>query len=69
MLHTNGFTTLTPAFRKSCTFRVATIKPWTKPVAAIKLSLTGISWPPVRRSARSLAHAGRWLVPRVGMRF
>ena len=51
----NGSSTSTPAFSKSARFRVATTNPCASAVAAIRLSLTGMAVPDVRRSARSLA--------------
>jgi hypothetical protein len=41
--------TPTPAFSKSVAFLVATIKPWTRAVDAIRLSLIGIDLPFTRR--------------------
>ena len=46
----------TPAFTKSARFRVATARPWTAAVAAMKLSLIGMAFPVVRRRASSSAH-------------
>src|ERR1039457_2080929 len=46
----------TPAFTKSARFRVATARPWTTAVAAMRLSLIGMAFPVVRRRASSSAH-------------
>src|ERR1051326_2290488 len=35
----HGFTSGTPDFSKSCTFRVATVAPWARAIAAIKASI------------------------------
>ena len=53
---TNGSTMRTPAFTKSARFRVATARPWTTAVAAMRLSLIGMAFPVVRRRASSSAH-------------
>src|ERR1035437_2863479 len=53
---TNGSTIRTPAFTKSARFRVATARPWTSAVAAMRLSLIGMAFPVVRRRASSSAH-------------
>ena len=53
---TNGLTRRTPAFTKSARFRVATARPWTAAVAAMRLSLIGMALPVVRRRASSSAH-------------
>src|SRR5260221_12932784 len=45
-----------PAFTKSARFRVATARPWTAAVAAMKLTLIGMAFPVVRRRASSSAH-------------
>lgn len=47
---------LSPAFTKSTRFRVATAKPWTTAVAAMRLFLIGMAFPVVRRRASSSAH-------------
>ena len=39
----NGLMTFTPAFLKSDTLRVTTLRPWTSAVAATKLSLIGMA--------------------------
>ena len=46
---------MTPARWKSRVFRVATVRPWTRAVAAIMLSLIGMACPAARKSARILA--------------
>jgi len=53
---TNGSTMRTPLFRKSERFRVATARPWTAAVAAMRLSLIGMVFPVVRRRASNSAH-------------
>ena len=53
---TNGSMMRTPAFTKSARFRVATARPWTRAVAAMRLSLMGMAFPVVRRRASSSAH-------------
>ena len=55
-VYTNGSTIRTPAFTKSARFRVATARPWTTAVAAMRLSLIGMAFPVVRRRASSSAH-------------
>lgn len=52
-IQANGSTISTPAFSKSRRFRVTTAIPWTRAVAAIRLSLIGMDRPLARRSARS----------------
>lgn len=56
-LHSNGFSTVTPAFRKSFVFRVATISPCASAVAAMRLSLIGMARPFFFSRASSRAHA------------
>ena len=51
-----GSTTCTPAFAKSIRFRVATVRPWTIAVVAMRLSLIGMVFPVLRSRANSSAH-------------
>ena len=54
--YAKGSMMLTLAFSKSTRLRVTIVKSWTRAVAAIRLSLTGIACPAARRLASSCAH-------------
>lgn len=49
----NGFSVLTPDLWKSTTFRVTTVRPCSRPVAAIRPSMAGRGWLGDRRPKRS----------------
>ena len=58
----NGFSTGTPAWRKSAVFRVATVRPCARAAAAMRLSFTGMARPFVFSRARRRAQAAAFAV-------